>query len=120
MTKKPAASSQADKLAKMMGRAQSVDRPSNVEVLEREDVVTSNRLNVQTAESRPKREPGKRASGHVQLGALIPENTRDKVRVALVFDKRDLSDLLTDLLNDWLDAQPEHVQKAIEASQSDL
>jgi hypothetical protein len=113
--KKTAGKTQADKLAKMLGIAQEVDRPSNIEMFERGDDSTSNRVNGMMQITKSKRGPGKRASGYVQIAGLIPPETRDDLTVALAFDKRDLSELLTDLLTAWLDEQPSHVKEAIKA-----
>jgi hypothetical protein len=57
---------------------------------------------------------GKRARGHIQISALIPPETRDDVKIGLALDpdRRDLSELITDLLNAWLDSLPENVQRA--------
>jgi hypothetical protein len=69
-----------------------------------------------TATPRPRAqdEAGKRARGHIQISALIPPEVRDDVKVGLALDpeRRDLSELITDLLNAWLDSLPENVQRA--------
>ncbi len=53
-------------------------------------------------------EQGKRARGHVQISALIPPAVREDLKMGLAFDpqKRDLSELITDLLKDWADSLP--------------
>lgn len=56
---------------------------------------------------------GKRARGHVQLSALVPPDVRDDLKVALALsfaDHRDLSELITDLVSDWLDGLPSNFQ----------
>lgn len=60
----------------------------------------------------PKDEAGKRARGYIQIGGLIPPDIRMDLRVALSLDPdgRDLSELLTDLLQEWLDSLPANVQ----------
>ena len=103
------------KLLAMLGQAQQVARPSGVpttrsddEPVERVDVVKS------------KRAQGKRAAGYVQIAGLIPPDVRADLTLALAFDRRDLSELLTALLKDWLAAQPAHVQAAIKAQRRNV
>ena len=67
--------------------------------------------------TRGDREPGKRARGYVQINVLVPSEIRAGVQLALNFDpeRRDLSQLVADLLANWIEQQPEVVQKAIKA-----
>lgn len=55
---------------------------------------------------------GKRKQGHVQLCVLIPPGVRDDLRMGINFDpeKRDLSELVTDLLTAWMDSLPSSYQ----------
>lgn len=59
-----------------------------------------------------KEEIGKRARGHVQLSVLIPSGVRDDLRMAVNFDpsKRDISELVSDLITEWLDKLPSSYQ----------
>ena len=84
---------------------------------QRIDETTPERSNVETTTppNEGGRKPGKRKSGFVQIAGLIPPDTRDGLNIALAFETRDLSEVLTDLLNDWLESQPAHVRAAIEA-----
>jgi hypothetical protein len=67
-----------------------------------------------TATPRAQDMAGKRARGHIQISALIPPEIRDDVKIGLALDpeRRDLSELITGLLNAWLDSLPENVQRA--------
>jgi len=60
----------------------------------------------------PEGDIGKRARGHVQVSALVPPQIRDDLKVALALDpdQRDLSDLITDLLTEWMDSLPSNFQ----------
>jgi hypothetical protein len=51
---------------------------------------------------------GKRARGYVNLGFLLPIGLRDDLRVAVSLDpeRRDLSELCSDLISDYLDTLP--------------
>lgn len=67
------------------------------------------------AETKPADTPpgeGKRRQGHIQLSVLIPPGVRDDLRMGINFDpdKRDLSELVTDLLTEWLDSLPSGYQ----------
>lgn len=97
------------------------DRNTSVQPSERTDVDTAQRVDDGTSEQKQGgRGPGKRKSGHVQIAGLVPAETRDDVRVALAFEKFDLSDLLSDLLNGWLETRPEAVKQAIQAKRANV
>jgi hypothetical protein len=54
-----------------------------------------------------RRERGKRSKGdYTQVSAYIPISTHKKVKVALIDDDRDFSELVSDLLADWLRNRP--------------
>lgn len=111
----------ADELKAKKSGASSVppsDR-ENVETSKRVDDETEKRSDVEPTQKTSKRAPGKRVSGRVQIAGLIPAKTRDGIRIALAFESFDLSDLLTDLLNDWIESRPEAVRQAIKTKLHD-
>jgi len=90
------------------------ERP-NMETSKRVDDETEKQSDVEPTQKASKRAPGKRVSGRVQIAGLIPVKTRDGVKVALAFESFDLSDLLTTLLDEWLESRPDHVRLAVKA-----
>jgi hypothetical protein len=48
------------------------------------------------------RKPGKRSSGWVQLNSYVPGELRTRAKVKALQQNRDLSDIVTELLEDWV------------------
>ncbi len=46
---------------------------------------------------------GRRAAGHAQLNVLVPVDLRRKAKIKALEQGRDLSDVVAELLNRWLD-----------------
>lgn len=48
------------------------------------------------------RKPGKKKLGWVQLNSYVPENLRTRAKVKALQQDRDLSDIVTELLEEWV------------------
>ncbi len=48
-----------------------------------------------------RRKPGKRSLGWVQLNVQVPEDLRTKAKIKALQDGKDLSDVITTLLQKW-------------------
>ncbi len=49
------------------------------------------------------RKPGKRRQGWVQLNNYVPEELRIRAKVKALQQNRDLSDVVTELLKEWVE-----------------
>lgn len=53
---------------------------------------------------RGQRKPGKKRLGWVQLNMYVPEELRTKAKVKALQSERDLSEVVTELLEKWIDS----------------
>ncbi|WP_227500130.1 hypothetical protein [Synechococcus sp. PCC 7335] len=110
MTKnlKSKSSTMFDTLAKKSSkRGQSKESPPSVTDIAADlkaDQSTTDFLPSEPATQRRKRaKTGKRSDpSYTQVGCYIPKDLNSRVKVRLVEDSRDFSDLVAELLNEWL------------------
>ena len=57
----------------------------------------------QAQAARVQRKPGKRSLGWVQLNMYVPEELRTKVKIKALQADRDVSDVVTELLEAWVE-----------------
>ena len=56
----------------------------------------------QAQAARTQRKPGKKSLGWVQLNMYVPEELRTKVKIKALQADRDVSDIVTELLEAWV------------------
>jgi hypothetical protein len=79
-------------------------RPSLTEVMKGPEPSPEKERRELLAEAEPPRKVGKKRRGWVQLNAYVPEETRTKVKIKALQEGKDLSDVVNELLDKWIDS----------------